>query len=194
MPTIRKRGNSYKIEVYKKGVRESRTFPTEELAWQWAREKECQIDEGRLYPKKLEDMFRKGERGLLSLIPRRTLEAALAVPYSHAQVVTNPIPANITSGVYFLIQRGEVVYVGQSKNVFHRLARHVRDGRDFEAFNVITCPESELDALESQYIIAFAPRMNTSFGVTKGLDKPKPTSWRRAFAQVAQEVAQEVEE
>lgn len=80
--------------------------------------------------------------------------------------------------VYALLARGEVIYVGQSKNVYCRIAQHVvrRDGPkysaprvtgavksvkyDFDQVFVRFCAKEELDKLELELIDKFNPKYN----------------------------------
>ena len=59
-------------------------------------------------------------------------------------------------GVYFLIERNEVVYVGQSVNVFSRMREHCKSKR-FDSYSYISCPREDLNVLESLYIHVFRP-------------------------------------
>ncbi len=63
-----------------------------------------------------------------------------------------------TCGVYFLLDGSDVVYVGQSKNVFSRIAEH-RDKR-FDRYAYVPCEEVSLDTLESFYIYMLRPKLN----------------------------------
>lgn len=62
-------------------------------------------------------------------------------------------------GVYFLIKNGRVSYVGQSVNVYARLAVYKKDV-DFDKFCYIHCPKQQLNLLESIYIHLLRPPMN----------------------------------
>ena len=78
-------------------------------------------------------------------------------PVAHA----HEVKVNKLSGVYFLINDNEVVYVGQSKNVIVRVAGHADD--KFKVFNkvcVLSCGPANLDVLESAFIHKFRPRYN----------------------------------
>lgn len=89
----------------------------------------------------------------------------------------------VPSGVYCLLRRGEVVYVGKSKSVLHRVSQHraKRDGPeksrarqrlwasagDATAFDirfddvwVLFCELRDLERLELEYIDRFKPRWN----------------------------------
>lgn len=64
-------------------------------------------------------------------------------------------------GVYLLFKNDEVVYVGQSRNVYLRVVKH-RDRRvgDFDSYTVIPCSESEMRMVEAYYIDLFKPPLN----------------------------------
>lgn len=47
MASIRKRGDAWVAEVFKRGVRQSRSFPTKQAAQAWARDTEAEIDAGK---------------------------------------------------------------------------------------------------------------------------------------------------
>lgn len=76
------------------------------------------------------------------------------------EIVEGKMPLESLSGVYFLIDdQDEVVYVGQSVNVFSRIAAHAQT-KDFRCVSYIPCSLSQLDALESHYINKFKPKLN----------------------------------
>tara|TARA_Y100000034_G_scaffold130767_1_gene190042 strand:+ start:580 stop:1191 length:612 start_codon:yes stop_codon:yes gene_type:complete len=79
------------------------------------------------------------------------------------KIVSKATSVGLSSGVYFLIKDGAVVYVGQSKKLLSRLGSHVRDNLGkFDSYCYITCDEGKLDALESLYIHLIRPKMNYS--------------------------------
>lgn len=63
-------------------------------------------------------------------------------------------------GIYFLIYLGEIVYIGQSENIFKRIAEHMKskefDGYAFEETN------DNLNELEVDYILKLQPKLNSS--------------------------------
>src|SRR5216684_2207210 len=80
-------------------------------------------------------------------------------------------------GVYMLIRRGEVVYVGQSKSVGERIRTHIRQrkggarnsglfhnkvkvGFAFDSIMVKGCMLGELDNLERAMIKKYQPKYN----------------------------------
>ena len=62
--------------------------------------------------------------------------------------------------IYFLLDKDEVVYVGQSKVGMCRPYQHLEI--KFDKISVMVCKEKELDFLESKYIIKYKPRYNKS--------------------------------
>jgi excinuclease UvrABC nuclease subunit len=80
---------------------------------------------------------------------------------SEAEIVAAAIPCNLTriAGIYFLISDGSVVYVGQSVDVYRRIASHVTT-KQFDAIHVLPCPEVELVKVESDYIRKLNPPLN----------------------------------
>lgn len=64
-------------------------------------------------------------------------------------------------GVYFLFLQKQVVYVGQSINIFRRLGQHAEKGAiQFDAVSWIECGREELGRLERAYIHLFNPPLN----------------------------------
>ena len=61
-------------------------------------------------------------------------------------------------GVYFLFNMGELVYVGQSTNVFVRICAHTEI--EFDAYTVISCSDDQLRSKEAIYINLFMPPGN----------------------------------
>lgn len=65
-------------------------------------------------------------------------------------------------GVYFLIKGDEIVYIGQSVNIFARMSGH--GNKDYDGITFVPCDKSELDILESLYILAYQPKLNGRTG------------------------------
>ena len=67
------------------------------------------------------------------------------------------------SGIYFLIDRGEIVYIGQSTDLQKRISHHVfSEKKRFSHYFTIPVPEEDLDRVEADYIWKFTPRYNKS--------------------------------
>lgn len=156
MAYIRERSKTWRAEVQIDDIRRSKTFPTKEEAEAWAKVQETGIKRRASVKRNM------GNPELLSMIPKRVMLAQSEIPYSADEIVKASIPFSFVSGVYFLIQADEIVYVGQSVNVMSRIAQHRRDGeKDFDSFNAVPCKPEDLDRLEELYINAFVPRFNT---------------------------------
>ena len=76
-------------------------------------------------------------------------------------IVEQSLPWGRESGVYFLIDNNEVVYVGQSVNIYARIAQHT--DKRFTHYAVIPCQPESLNKLESLYIHLLTPRLNGSY-------------------------------
>lgn len=64
-------------------------------------------------------------------------------------------------GVYCLEIDGTVIYVGRSKNVFYRLAQHMKTASfEFDSFYIIECEPDRLAALEAEVIQRLQPTEN----------------------------------
>lgn len=67
----------------------------------------------------------------------------------------------IVSGVYFLFDRGNIVYVGQSRDVFLRVRRHFVDpNKPFDSWAYLPIAPDELEMAERMYIDLFQPYLN----------------------------------
>jgi len=75
------------------------------------------------------------------------------------EIVAGGIELGSTSGVYFLINRKQVVYVGQSVDVGSRVRQHV-GAKEFTKYAFIPCPQNILNQLESLYIHTLRPPLN----------------------------------
>lgn len=62
-------------------------------------------------------------------------------------------------GIYFLIKGEEIVYVGQSTNIFYRVGQH-EGVKDFDTFTYLECDKEHLDLLEARYITKIKPKYN----------------------------------
>ena len=69
-------------------------------------------------------------------------------------------------GVYYLWDGAEVIYVGSSRNVERRIARHKATGLDFSGYFVDKRPRSRLREFEAKAIAEFKPKLNASSVLT----------------------------
>lgn len=69
------------------------------------------------------------------------------------------------SGIYFLLQDNELVYIGQSNNCGRRIYDHLTE--NVKAFNracYLPIDEADLSDIESALINVFRPKLNRQFG------------------------------
>lgn len=65
------------------------------------------------------------------------------------------------SGIYFLWHKGEVVYVGQAKNMRTRICDHIGDPlKTFDAVSGFPCSLGRLGEMERHYIERLVPKYN----------------------------------
>lgn len=157
--------DSWRAEVERHGTRKTKVFKTKEAAEFWAKEIES-LTKKQFHAWKTMGPERAllAQTALMTNIPTRVLEANHAIPYKHHEILEAAIPMPSASGIYFLLKGMEVIYIGQSVDLLHRIARHRREGREFDGYAHIICPPERLDELEAQYIAAFAPIGNVTFG------------------------------
>jgi hypothetical protein len=151
-------GGTWRAQIDCRGARRSKTLATRGAAEAWAREMEDRIRA------KQELELATANTLLATMVPKRMLSAIAAIPHSLQEVIRAAVPARTFVGIYFLLHNGEVVYVGQSVDMLTRIARHRREGREFDAYTYLTCDKADLDRLEAAYIAAFMPWMNHSLG------------------------------
>jgi len=70
--------------------------------------------------------------------------------------------SNFKTGVYFLLQGKEIVYIGQTFNWPRRLNSHKKD-KVFDSFRLIECDKSVLNYYERRFIRYFKPKYNQAF-------------------------------
>lgn len=104
------------------------------------------------------------------------LAAALNVVDSHllsaAEIAANAVEAvDGYSGIYFLLDGSDIVYIGQSTKIYARIGQHVAEcwhptqapwTKKFTHATVLMCPRAHLDTLEAAYIRKFKPKYNRS--------------------------------
>lgn len=71
-------------------------------------------------------------------------------------------------GIYFLLEDSQIVYVGQSVNIYARIANHANENlKKFTHYSFIECDRKDLSELEALYIGYLAPKLNTVMPITK---------------------------
>ena len=77
---------------------------------------------------------------------------------TEADIVAGSVPWEHACGIYFLILRGRVVYVGQSVSALNRIATHRE--KYFDSYAFLPCKPEDLDRIESLYIHVLQPAQN----------------------------------
>jgi hypothetical protein len=90
----------------------------------------------------------------------------------------------IIAGIYFLIDKDRIVYVGQSNNIYARVRRHAHQRqKPFSRFSFIEVPLDQLTAVESAYIRHFRPKYNmTSIGILRTPDNGSEVGLNRGYS------------
>lgn len=85
------------------------------------------------------------------------------------------------TGVYFLLQDDEIVYVGRSTDALRRLSQHRIEGaKTFNRVYLIQCAAVEMARLEEMYIDKFRPKYNLDVPPVH----PDAVVWRGTFSTV----------
>lgn len=77
-------------------------------------------------------------------------------------VLSMPViwPQHRHSGIYFLLDDDEIVYVGQSKNIQARFENHTKSNKIFNRWFYIFCDIEDLNKTEAYYILMLRPKYN----------------------------------
>ena len=65
-------------------------------------------------------------------------------------------------GVYCLINKGEVIYVGSSENLSARIYSHTLGDKEFDSVEVHPCSRKDKASLEAALIVDYKPTNNSS--------------------------------
>lgn len=103
------------------------------------------------------------EERLAALQRMETMSAASAALTGKAllsedEIAQAALPYAKASGVYFLLDGNDVVYVGQAVNVYSRIGQHT--DKRFDRYAFVPCSVDALDRLESLYIHCLRPILN----------------------------------
>lgn len=145
------KSGSWRVDLCINKHRKAKTFKREADARSWADAHEQGMVGIDLQRRLIKD------HKIAAFLPEKYLEAVDKANYSHAEILMHAMPANKHCCIYFLIKHAKVKYVGQTVNLYHRLAQHVRGGNDFESYSFIPCEKDQLDELEQIYINLLMP-------------------------------------
>ena len=146
MASIAKIKDKWRAQLYVGGVRESACFSSLDDAKAWADSRTHDLK----YIKKYIDASKNNEKHE---------KLAFDSTYSEEDIVVNSRPRFDTCGIYFLILKKKIVYVGQSINIYKRLDRH-KGKKEFDSVTFIDCHPDDLTRLEAAYIAKFQPPLN----------------------------------
>lgn len=76
-----------------------------------------------------------------------------------AEILSKCRPLEIGSGIYFLIRKGVIVYVGRAIHVEARIISHMKQ-KKFDAWHWVPCSVKDAPSLERSYIDALDPILN----------------------------------
>ena len=77
----------------------------------------------------------------------------------------------VAEGVYFLFDNKQLVYIGESNNVYMRIGQHIKDGtKKFDSFAIYPCNDRK--KLEGFLIRALMPKYNVSLGMECDFETP----------------------
>lgn len=148
MASIVKIGGVWRVQVAVKGMRSSATFANKPSAKQWAKQ-----EEEKFRNMALSIAF---DRNAPNKMRSRADVSELR---SEGEIISKSEPLRSNSGIYFLIKNSEIVYVGQSVDVYSRMACHRRE-KEFDRFHIIPCEKEHLLEIEAKYIAKFNPKLN----------------------------------
>ena len=64
-------------------------------------------------------------------------------------------------GIYFLIYKRQIIYIGKSRKLGIRIGQH--SDKKFDCIRLIECDSQKLDEYERRLIMKFKPSMNVAF-------------------------------
>lgn len=62
-------------------------------------------------------------------------------------------------GVYILLNKGVIVYIGKTQSIFERMLAHKKD-KEFDCFRIFFCDDRMMQHYEQRLIKIFRPRYN----------------------------------
>jgi hypothetical protein len=81
-------------------------------------------------------------------------------PMSESHILAHSQRRMKFTGVYFLVMKNKIIYVGQSKDMQRRVMQHDKNGVDFDGFYYYPCEPTRAKFLEAFYINKFKPFLN----------------------------------
>ena len=120
----------------------------------WVKENLINNTDGMPIPKRLQVLLPPADR----------IEGGVPIEISAIPTLCELQLSGESPGVYFLCDKGAVVYVGQSICVIGRVGTHVHQGiKKFDKAYFLPCPKEELDSIEIHFIRELNPKYNGGF-------------------------------
>lgn len=66
----------------------------------------------------------------------------------------------VVCGIYFLLNKRKLIYIGKSKNCYQRIEEHRQNGREFDYACIATSLVTDIDWLEKSFIESLNPPHN----------------------------------
>jgi len=83
------------------------------------------------------------------------------------EIINKSKEFNNKCGIYFLLNKTEIVYIGQSKHILNRIFAHYKDpNKIFNKYFYVEVDKDKLDKTEAEYIIKFTPKYNKDFPIS----------------------------
>lgn len=98
---------------------------------------------------------------LAALYERATAPAPIPTP--------KPEPLPRARGIYALFLQGQLVYIGRSGDIRHRVGEHRTAGREFDAARAVVCETEHMNWLEVALINLLQPPGNRLISSLEGL-------------------------
>lgn len=100
----------------------------------------------------------------LMQIERIAKEVAAGI--EHKEAIENSVQAPTYNGIYFLIERGYVIYIGKSSNILVRLGQHAQRIK-FDAYACFSIEKEFTGQVERWLIDKFKPELNKNMNQAK---------------------------
>lgn len=73
-------------------------------------------------------------------------------------------PKRLICCVYFLFNKGDLIYIGKASNLFERIGQHMRD-KQFDFFSYVEVEPARALMIEARYILALKPTLNKALSL-----------------------------
>lgn len=102
------------------------------------------------------DNLKLDERYLNKVEQLLKIEYNKLLSIEEIKILPNPeFDLTNTSGIYFLFNEEELVYIGKSVEVFNRVYTHVKNERRFTTAKIMMLPANKIDDAESKYTLKY---------------------------------------